>query len=173
MIVRRSALVAQPATHLFDLIEAAEDYPRFLPWCAGASIVSRDERMVSADIRVRWGGMNFEMRTRNPKQRPEYMAIHLERGPFRRFEGEWRLTALTPEACKVAFVLDYDFDSAFMTRAAGPMFNRIADTLVDAFVQRALATPVAWPAATPVTAPMAAPTAPPLAVPAEPAEPPH
>jgi ribosome-associated toxin RatA of RatAB toxin-antitoxin module len=142
MIVRRSALVAQPATHLFDLIEAAEHYPRFLPWCAGASIVSRDEQMVSADLRVRWGGMNFEMRTRNPKQRPEYMAIHLERGPFRRFEGEWRLTPLREDACKVAFVLDYEFDSVVMTRAAGPMFNRIADTLVDAFVQHALVTPV-------------------------------
>jgi ribosome-associated toxin RatA of RatAB toxin-antitoxin module len=161
MIVRRSALVAQPATHLFDLIEAAEHYPRFLPWCAGASIVSRDEGLVSADIRVRWGGMNFEMRTRNPKQRPEYMAIHLERGPFRRFEGEWRLTALSPEACKVAFVLDYDFDSAFMTRAAGPMFNRIADTLVDAFVQRALAMPVAMLVTTPVVAAMPAPATPP------------
>jgi ribosome-associated toxin RatA of RatAB toxin-antitoxin module len=143
MIVRRSALLAQPATHLFDLIEAAEDYPRFLPWCAGASIVSRDEAMVSADLRVKWGGMNFEMRTRNPKSRPEYMAIHLEHGPFRRFEGEWRLKVLAPGACKVEFGLDYEFDSAFMTRAAGPVFNRIADTLVDAFVQRALATPVA------------------------------
>jgi ribosome-associated toxin RatA of RatAB toxin-antitoxin module len=174
MIVRRSALVAQPATHLFDLIEAAEHYPRFLPWCAGASIVSRDEGLVSADIRVRWGGMNFEMRTRNPKQRPEYMAIHLERGPFRRFEGEWRLTALSPGACKVAFVLDYDFDSAFMTRAAGPMFNRIADTLVDAFVQRALVTPVAASvavlAATHAVTPVATPAAPP-ATPAAPADP--
>jgi ribosome-associated toxin RatA of RatAB toxin-antitoxin module len=143
MIVRRSALVAQPATHLFDVIEAAEHYPRFLPWCAGATIVSRDEQVVSADLRVRWGGMNFEMRTRNPKQRPEYMAIHLERGPFRRFEGEWRLTPLREDACKVAFELDYEFDSALMTRAAGPMFNRIADTLVDAFVQHALTTPLA------------------------------
>jgi ribosome-associated toxin RatA of RatAB toxin-antitoxin module len=142
MIVRRSALVAQPASHLFDVIEAAEHYPRFLPWCTGAVIVSRDEALVSADLHVQWGGMRFEMRTRNPKQRPEFMAIHLERGPFRRFEGEWRLTALAPEACKVAFVLDYEFDSGLMTRAAGPMFNRIADTLVDAFVQRALSLPV-------------------------------
>lgn len=172
MIVRRSALVQQPATHLFDLIEAAEHYPRFLPWCAGASIVSRDESMVSADIHVRWAGMNFEMRTRNPKQRPEYMAIHLERGPFRRFEGEWRLTALTPGACKVAFLLDYDFDSALMTRAAGPMFNRIADTLVDAFVQRALAIPVAPPVAAPAAELMPAPAAAP-ANPAAPATPPE
>jgi len=29
------------------------------------------------------------------------MAIHLEHGPFRRFEGEWRLQALDAAACKV------------------------------------------------------------------------
>ena len=143
MIVRRSALVAQPATHLFDLIEAAEHYPNILPWCTRARIVSRDEGLVSADLQVQWAGVKFEMRTRNPKQRPEFMAIHLERGPFRRFEGEWRLTTLASDACKVAFVLDYEFDSAFMTQAAGPMFSRIADTLVDAFVRRAETTPVA------------------------------
>ena len=143
MIVRRSALVDRPAAHLFDLIEAAEHYPHFLPWCAGATIVERDEGLVSADIRVRYGGVNFELRTRNPKRRPEFMAIHLERGPFRRFEGEWRLTVLDETACKVAFTLDYDFDSTVMTRLAGPMFNRISNTLVDAFVQRALTQPAA------------------------------
>jgi ribosome-associated toxin RatA of RatAB toxin-antitoxin module len=143
MNVRRSALVTQPAVHLFDLIEAAENYPHFLPWCAAARIVSRDDDMVSADIRVQWRGLNFELRTRNPKRRPEYMAIQLERGPFRRFAGEWRLKSLSPEACKVEFELDYEFDSTLMTQVAGPLFNRIADTLVDAFVQRALATPVA------------------------------
>ena len=154
MIVRRSALVSQPATHLFDLIEAAEHYPRFLPWCADSQIVSRDDQLVSADLRVRWHGMNFEMRTRNPKQRPGYMAIHLERGPFRRFEGEWRLTALASDACKVAFVLDYEFDSRLMTQAAGPVFNRVADTLVDAFVQRAAVLPVAGAAGEPPALPV-------------------
>lgn len=141
MIVRRTALVDQPAEHLFDLIEAAEHYPDFLPWCAGATILSRDDSMVSADIRMRYGGVGFTLRTRNPKHRPEYMAIHLEQGPFRRFEGEWRLQTLDPHACKVVFVLDYDFDSALMARVAGPVFDRIANTLVDAFVSRAQQVP--------------------------------
>jgi ribosome-associated toxin RatA of RatAB toxin-antitoxin module len=148
MIVRRSALVALPADHVFDVIEAAEHYPQFLPWCRAAQVVSRDGSLVSAELSVQWGGMHFEMRTRNPKQRPSFMAIQLERGPFQRFEGEWRLTALTPQACKVAFLLDYEFDNHLMTRAAGPFFNRIADTLVDAFVQRAVALPMG-PAPTP------------------------
>jgi ribosome-associated toxin RatA of RatAB toxin-antitoxin module len=146
--VHRTALLALPAAHLFDVIEAAEHYPRFLPWCSAAHIVSRDDELVSADLQVQWAGMRFEMRTRNPKRRPEYMAIHLERGPFRRFEGEWRLTTLAPGACKVAFTLEYEFESAFMTRAAGPMFGRITDQLVDAFVRHAMSLPVVLDAPT-------------------------
>ena len=152
MIVRRTALLPLPATHLYDIIEAAENYPRFLPWCAGAHIVCRDDTLVSADLQVRWGGMSFEMRTRNPKRRPEYMAIHLVRGPFKRFEGEWLLTALSPDACKVAFNLDYEFDSGLVTRVAGPVFKRLTDTMVESFIQHALATPVA---AAPVLAALA------------------
>lgn len=148
MIVERSALVARSAAQLFDLIEAAEQYPSFLPWCQSANIVYRDDALVSADIRVAWRGLAFEMRTRNPKRRPEYMAIHLERGPFRRFEGEWRLRALTEAACKVEFRLDYEFDSGLVTQVAGRLFDHVADTLVDAFVQRSLDQPPA-PAGTP------------------------
>lgn len=141
MLVRRSALVDQSAEHLFDLIEAAEHYPQFLPWCAGATIISRNTTLVSADIQIRYGAVHFELRTRNPKRRPEHMANHLEHGPFRHFEGEWHLTALTAQACKVEFVLDYAFDSPWMTRAAGPVFDHIANSLVDAFVRRAESTP--------------------------------
>jgi ribosome-associated toxin RatA of RatAB toxin-antitoxin module len=145
MIVRRSALVERPAAHMFDLIEAAEHYPHFLPWCAAAQIVHRDDTMVSADLRVKWGGMQFEMRTRNPKRRPESMTVHLERGPFSRFEGEWTLRPLGLDACKIEFLLDYEFNSAVMTRVAGPVFNHLADSMVDAFVQHAMRTQVTAP----------------------------
>jgi len=139
--VQRTALVARPVAQLFDLIEAAEHYPLFLPWCEGARIVARDDEVVSADIRVRFHGLTFELRTRNPKRRPEYMAIHLERGPFKRFEGQWHLTPLGTAGCKVHFVLEWEFDSSLVSKAAGPLFAHAAGTLVDAFVERAMATP--------------------------------
>ena len=141
MIVRRSALVDRSAGQMFDLIEAAENYPAFLPWCHSAQIVLRSETVVSADIGIRYRGLNISLRTRNPKQRPTAMTIHLERGPFRRFEGEWRLKPLGPGACKVEFSLDYEFEYGLMTRLAGPVFAHIANTMVDAFVQRAESLP--------------------------------
>ncbi len=140
--VRKTALVLRPAPMMFDLIEAAEDYPRFLPWCAGATILVREDHLVAADLDVEYRGLRWRVGTRNPKRRPEHMAIHLVRGPFRHFEGHWRLAALGDDACRVEFDLTYEFDSALATQLAGPVFGRIADTLVDAFVKRAHSLPV-------------------------------
>ena len=137
MEVRKSALVAHSAEDMFDLIEAAEQYPRFLPWCAGATILARDDSVVAARITVDWHGVRFAMTTRNPKRRPGWMAIVLEEGPFRRFEGEWNLTPLARSACKVEFALHYEFDHALTRSLAGRVFDRIAGTFVDAFVARA------------------------------------
>jgi len=137
MEVRRSALVGFPAETMFDLIEAAERYPDFLPWCTAATVLERDDHVVVAEIRISFRNVRLDFTTRNPKRRPEYMAITLERGPFRRFDGDWRLTPLGSEACKIEFALRYDFDGRVLDRLVGPVFERIANTLVDAFVARA------------------------------------
>jgi ribosome-associated toxin RatA of RatAB toxin-antitoxin module len=137
MEVHKSTLIAYSAESMFDLIEAVEHYPAFLPWCAGATVLARDESVVVANVRVDYHGLRLDFTTRNPKRRPEAMAITLEQGPFRRFEGNWRLTPLAVTACKIEFALSYEFDSAIARTLAGPVFARIADTMIDAFVARA------------------------------------
>jgi ribosome-associated toxin RatA of RatAB toxin-antitoxin module len=137
MEVHKSTLVAYSAENMFDLIEAVEDYPAFLPWCAGATVLTRDESVVIAKVSVDYHGLRLQFTTRNPKRRPETMAITLEQGPFRRFEGNWRLTPLAASACKIEFALWYEFDGAIARTLAGPVFARIADTMIDAFVARA------------------------------------
>jgi CRP-like cAMP-binding protein len=58
-------------------------------------------------------------------------------GPLRRFEGEWRLTPLNATACRVEFSLAWEFADRLTERVAGPVFARMADTMVDAYVARA------------------------------------
>ena len=137
MDVTRSALVEYAASDMFDIIEQAEHYPAFLPWCSEATILARDESSVEAIIGVAWRGVRFKFRTRNPKRRPEWLAVRLAEGPFRRFDGEWHLRALAPSACKIEFGLGYEFDSGLVRAAAGAVFDRIASTFVDAFIARA------------------------------------
>jgi ribosome-associated toxin RatA of RatAB toxin-antitoxin module/CRP-like cAMP-binding protein len=136
MDVRKSVLVPHPAESMFDLIEAAEHYPAFVPGCRAAVITERSDEIVAARLTLRQAGLALELETRNPKRRPTWMAVHLTRGPFRRFHGEWRLTPLNASACRIDFTLSYEFDG-MAARLAARMFDRIADNLVDAFVERA------------------------------------
>jgi ribosome-associated toxin RatA of RatAB toxin-antitoxin module len=160
MEVRKTVLVTHSARQMFDLIEAAEHYPDFLPWCAAATIVERDDSVVRADVTVDYHGVRFHFRTRNPKRAPEWMAIHLEHGPFHHFEGEWQLTPLGTEGCRVQFLLRYEFKRSITSRLAGPVFDRITNTMVDAFVQRADRVYAGVPADEPAPAPAPATTVP-------------
>ena len=65
------------------------------------------------------------------------MRLSLIEGPFQSLTGTWRFTPLTPEACKVEFVLDYAFANPVVEGVLGPVMATIAETFVDRFVQRA------------------------------------
>lgn len=139
MEVRRSVLVDHGAELMFDLIEAAEHYPAFVPGCSAAEILERTDSVVAARITMRLAGIAVTMQTRNPKQRPTWMLIEMQpggNGLMRRFRGEWRLTPLNARACRIDFTLTYELDGA-VARVAQAAFDRLADKLVDAFVQRA------------------------------------
>jgi hypothetical protein len=83
------------------------------------------------------------------------MLIEMQPGSgslMRRFRGEWQLTALNASACRIDFTLSYELDGT-VARVARSAFDRVADRLVDAFVQRAdrLYPPAATFAATSTT----------------------
>jgi ribosome-associated toxin RatA of RatAB toxin-antitoxin module len=136
-VVEKSALVEYLPAQLFALVERIEDYPAFLPWCAGAEVHRRDEHITVATIHVNYHGIKFHFSTENDKQPVAMMTMKLRDGPFQRMAGEWRFIALGDQACKVQCRLDYEFSSALLGKTLGPVFNHIAGTFVDSFIKRA------------------------------------
>jgi ribosome-associated toxin RatA of RatAB toxin-antitoxin module len=68
---------------------------------------------------------------------PEQIRMTLLEGPFRALDGIWHFYALRPGACKVQLALHYQFASGLLGRAVMPVFDAIADSMVDSFAQRA------------------------------------
>ena len=137
MHVRKTVLMPYPAEAMFDIIEQAEHYPQFIPWCTAAEILERSDEIVAARVSMRVAGLQLALETRNPKRRPEWLRLQMVRGPLRRFEGEWRLTPLNAAACRIDFTLSYEIGDGLIQRVAGPVFARMADSMVDAYVVRA------------------------------------
>ena len=137
--VRKSVLVPYRAQQMFDLVERVEDYPKFLPWCGGARILQQTTEETLARIDIDYHGVRTHFTTANRNQPPDRIVISLRDGPFRRLDGIWQFRALSDSACKVEFELNYEFATPVLEGLIGPVFGRIADSFIEAFVKRAVA----------------------------------
>jgi ribosome-associated toxin RatA of RatAB toxin-antitoxin module len=81
-------------------------------------------------------GLRQSFTTQNENRPAEAIDLRLVKGPFRRFAAGWRFKALSDEACSIEFALEYEMAGA-LSRILGPVFDHIADTMVEAFTRRA------------------------------------
>ena len=135
--VNKSVLVPYSAQQMFDLVARAEDYPKFIPWCAGAKIVGGTPDAPIVRLDINYHGVRAHFTTANQNSPPGRIVIELREGPFRHLDGTWQFRALAPAACKVELDLRYDFATPVLEALVGPVFNHIAKTFIDAFVKRA------------------------------------
>lgn len=158
--LKRSVLLPYSVEQMFDLVERAEDYPLFLPWCTGVTIFERSEEWVAARIDFSFMKFRFGFRTRNPKQRPHSLQVRLVEGPFRHFEADWAFTQLGTLGCKVQFSVSYEIIDAMFDRIAAPAVGLVSGAMVEAFVKRANTTLQVLDSPQATTAPAPAPTQP-------------
>lgn len=135
--VTRSALVHHGAEQMFELVDAVERYPEFLPWCGAAAVSHRDAVTTHATIHINYRGVRQSFSTENRKEFPQRMTMRLVDGPFRALDGEWRFSPLGENGCKIDFRLDYEFSNRLLEKIVGPVFGYIAGSMVDAFLKRA------------------------------------
>lgn len=142
--VQKSALLWYAPEEMYALVTDVRAYPQFLPWCQRVEVLGEDERQMTARLHLSYAGVKQSFTTRNDQVAGRQVTLTLVDGPFSKLEGCWRFVGLGgPEAdgrhraCKVEFELSYAFSSRPLELVVSPVFDRIANTFVDAFVARA------------------------------------
>ena len=133
----RSALISYSAQQMYDLVNAIEEYPRFMDGCVDARVLRRGEGWLEARLELQKLGLRHAFTTRNQLFPPSSMTMALLDGPFKQFQGRWQFTALSPSACKVEFELDYEFSNLLLGLAAGKWMESVATEQVEAICKRA------------------------------------
>ncbi len=141
-LVEKSVLIWYSADAMFALVTAVPDYPQFLPWCDHAQVLHTHADGMTAQISLNIGGIRQRFTTRNTHTPGRKVHLQLLEGPFSQLDGLWTFTpvgdpASAEPACRVHLSLRYGFDNPALAAVVGPVFDRVAGSLVDAFVQRA------------------------------------
>ena len=138
--VHKSVLIWYSAAEMFALVTDIVSYPQFLPWCDQSAILAQDEHGMTAKVGLSMAGLSQSFTTRNTHVKNRKVSLALVNGPFSKLDGQWDFKPVggaADRACKVEFTLSYDFDNAALAALVGPVFEKIAGSLVDAFVKRA------------------------------------
>lgn len=138
--VHKSVLIWYSPAEMFALVTDVVSYPQFLPWCDRASVEEETAQGMVAKVGISIAGIRQSFTTRNRHEPDQKVSLKLLNGPFSRLEGDWNFLPLgdgSQRACKVEFTLCYDFDNGALAALVGPVFDKIAGSLVDAFVKRA------------------------------------
>lgn len=144
--VNKSVLIWYSPQQMFDLVADVARYPQFLPWCDQARVVEQHVDGVTGEVGMKLGALRQSFTTRNTYEvngDSRKLVMQLVKGPFSNLHGEWLFSPVgaagagATQACKVDLRLQYGFSSLALAALVGPVFEKIASSMVDAFVKRA------------------------------------
>jgi ribosome-associated toxin RatA of RatAB toxin-antitoxin module len=135
--IDRSALVFHTTQQMFDVVNDVQFYPDFLPWCAASDVRSHSEHEMVACLYLAKAGLKYSFTTRNTLVSPTKIEFELVQGPFKHLVGQWQFAPLDETACKVNLSLNFEFSNKVASFAMEKVFTQVANTMVEAFVQRA------------------------------------
>lgn len=138
--VHKSVLIWYSPEEMYRLVTDVAQYPRFLPWCDHSSVLEQSESGMLAEISISFSGIRQTFVTRNTHEEGKRVVLKLVKGPFSSLDGEWNFLPIgdgSQRACRVELTLNYGFENATLGKLVGPVFDKIASSLVEAFVTRA------------------------------------
>jgi ribosome-associated toxin RatA of RatAB toxin-antitoxin module len=135
--IEKNALVTYSPEQMFLLVDDIDAYAEFLPWCSKSKVLERTDDYVKGNLEINYSKLNKSFITRNINTPFTQIEMQLVEGPFKHLTGLWTFTPLGSEGCKIELNMEFEFTSKLLDMTVGPVFGKLANSLVDAFTERA------------------------------------
>ena len=121
---------------LYDLVADIERYPEFLPWCVGARVLRREDRVIFADLMIGFKMIRETFTSKVTLTPSDRVDVDYQKGPFKHLKNHWEFKS-HPDGCLINFYIDFEFRSRLLRNLIEPLFNEAVRRMVSAFDARA------------------------------------
>ena len=135
--INKSVVVSYTADQMYDLVNDVESYPVFLPWCSSATVHQNEPHYMKASVSLAVGSVKQSFTTENTLEPGRRIEVRLLNGPFKKLQGYWSFAPAGENLSKVSFQMNFEYKNLLVKLALNKVFQRIGDTMVGSFVERA------------------------------------
>jgi len=134
-----SKIIDQNANKIFEVVTKVENYPKFIPWCHGARIISRSENEIIADLIILFKAINLKYTSRvtienNIKNDgTALIETKMIKGPFKFLESRWKLKKFDKTSTDVDFNIEFLLKSKLLEKLLTPLFNKACSKILNSF----------------------------------------
>jgi coenzyme Q-binding protein COQ10 len=124
---------------VFEVVIKVENYPRFIPWCHGARIISRSENEIIADLIILFKAINLKYTSRvtieNNIQNDGIAIVETKmiKGPFQFLESRWKIKKIDKTSTYVEFNIEFLLKSKLLEKLLTPLFNKACLKILNSF----------------------------------------
>ena len=140
--LNQKKILPYSAKQMHSLVMDIEKYPEFLPWCKQAKIVEKiSEQNLQADLLINFKSFFEKYRSdvkHGQNQNGSYFVdVTAIEGPFKKLINKWNFCDLEEQKCQVEFFIEFEFNSIFLSKMLGMIFERATEKMMAAFEERA------------------------------------
>lgn len=136
-VVSTSACVNYTPMEMYDLVNDVQSYPKYLPMCSEARLLSKSANSLRAALTLSKGKIKLSFTTENSMEEGRRIHMKLVEGPFKHLKGVWNFEPIPSGGCQASFRLDFEFANALIGMAFGGFIKEVAESLVEAFCVQA------------------------------------
>ena len=137
--INKTAVVPFTAEQMYELVNDVESYPAFLPWCCEGVVHRHDTHRMQASVSLAVGAVKQTFTTENTLQPGRRIDVQLVSGPFKKLHGYWLFEPAGENMCRISFQMNFEYKNMIIKLALNKIFQRIGDSLVNSFIERAKA----------------------------------
>lgn len=140
--LNQNKILPYSAKQMYSLVMDIEKYPEFLPWCKQAKIIEKiSDENLQADLLINFKSF-FEKYRSDVKHglREDgsyFVDVVAIEGPFKKLINQWKFSDLEGGKCAVEFFIEFEFNSIFLSKMLGMIFERATEKMMAAFEDRA------------------------------------
>jgi ribosome-associated toxin RatA of RatAB toxin-antitoxin module len=137
MEISHSKQLPYSADEMYALVNNINAYPDFLPWCTSAVVTEESQSHLVATVGIAAGKVKQKFTTENSMRPGRFIEMRLVEGPFKYLHGEWNFVPISENACTISLGIEFEFKSKLLKLALSSTFNKIMNSMVESFTQRA------------------------------------
>ncbi|MBT4962720.1 MAG: type II toxin-antitoxin system RatA family toxin [Francisellaceae bacterium] len=135
--ISQKLLVEYSPEQMFALVNDIEQYPKFLPGCTSAKILSVRESGLTARVDLARGPVSMNWVSENINIEPSSIEMNYIEGSFSSMHGYWSFASDPEGNCMIEFTLNYSFSSKFIELTLNPILSFMISTIVYCFKEQA------------------------------------